>query len=201
MFKRSAPISDGKDTEAESASTANKKEAEDEEDSHSTFCNIIQIIYQTYTSVTINQGTQIKKIIVTFKILPQRKTKQRHSHLGVFYDVFIYFCHIKLPISHLISCTEIVFLCGNILNVTIIVFICVPWLIVVYSLHARYTHSEVELRKCCLGQSAKSKIPYHSIKPYGVQNFILKKKLKIKHFFFKVQNFIRFQNFQHISKF
>ena len=32
------------------------------------------------------------------------------------------------------------------------------------SLHARYTHSEVELRKCCLGQSAKSKIPYHLIK-------------------------------------
>jgi hypothetical protein len=30
-------------------------------------------------------------------------------------------------------------------------------------LHARYTHSEVELRKCCLGQSAKSKIPYHLI--------------------------------------
>ena len=27
----------------------------------------------------------------------------------------------------------------------------------------RYTHSEVELRKCCLGQSAKSKIPYHLI--------------------------------------
>jgi hypothetical protein len=40
----------------------------------STFCNIIQIIYQTYTSVTINSGTQIQKIIVTFKILPQRKT-------------------------------------------------------------------------------------------------------------------------------
>jgi len=34
----------------------------------------------------------------------------------------------------------------------------------VYSLHARYTHSEVELRKCCLGQSEKSKIPYHLIK-------------------------------------
>jgi hypothetical protein len=33
----------------------------------------------------------------------------------------------------------------------------------VYSLHTRYTHSEVELRKCCLGQSAKSKIPYHLI--------------------------------------
>ena len=33
----------------------------------------------------------------------------------------------------------------------------------VYSLHARYTHSEVELRKCCLGQSAKRKIPYHLI--------------------------------------
>jgi sec-independent protein translocase protein TatC len=32
MFKRSAPISDGKDIKAESASTANKKEAEDEED-------------------------------------------------------------------------------------------------------------------------------------------------------------------------
>ena len=25
----------------------------------------------------------------------------------------------------------------------------------VYSLHARFTHSEVELRKCCLGQSEK----------------------------------------------
>ena len=36
----------------------------------------------------------------------------------------------------------------------------------VYSLHARYTHSEVELRKCCLGQSAKSKIPYHLIKAW-----------------------------------
>ena len=35
-----------------------------------------------------------------------------------------------------------------------------------YSLHARYTHSEVELRKCCLGQSAKSKIPYHLINIY-----------------------------------
>ena len=33
----------------------------------------------------------------------------------------------------------------------------------VYSLHTRYTHSEVELRKCWLGQSAKSKIPYHLI--------------------------------------
>ncbi len=32
MFKRSVPISDGKDIKAESASTANKKEAEDEED-------------------------------------------------------------------------------------------------------------------------------------------------------------------------
>ena len=29
--------------------------------------------------------------------------------------------------------------------------------------HARCTHSEVELRKCCLGQSEKSKIPYHLI--------------------------------------
>ena len=28
---------------------------------------------------------------------------------------------------------------------------------------ARCTHSEIELRKCCLGQSAKSKIPYHLI--------------------------------------
>ena len=35
-----------------------------------------------------------------------------------------------------------------------------------YSLHARYTHSEVELRKCCLGQSEKSKIPYHLINIY-----------------------------------
>ena len=26
----------------------------------------------------------------------------------------------------------------------------------VYSLHTRCTHSEVELRKCCLGQSEKS---------------------------------------------
>ena len=33
----------------------------------------------------------------------------------------------------------------------------------VYSLHARCTHSEVELRKWCLGQSEKSKIPYHLI--------------------------------------
>jgi hypothetical protein len=30
--------------------------------------------------------------------------------------------------------------------------------------HARCTHSEVELRKCCLGHSEKSKIPYHLIK-------------------------------------
>jgi len=30
--------------------------------------------------------------------------------------------------------------------------------------HAMCTHSEVELRKCCLGQSEKSKIPYHLIK-------------------------------------
>ena len=29
--------------------------------------------------------------------------------------------------------------------------------------HARCTHSEVELRKCCLGQSEKCKIPYHLI--------------------------------------
>ena len=27
--------------------------------------------------------------------------------------------------------------------------------------HARYTHSEVELRKCCLGQSEKSEVPYY----------------------------------------
>ena len=33
----------------------------------------------------------------------------------------------------------------------------------VYSLHVRYTHSEVELRKCCLGQSPKSQILYHLI--------------------------------------
>ena len=32
-----------------------------------------------------------------------------------------------------------------------------------YSLHARCTHSEVELRKCCLGQSEKSEIPYYLI--------------------------------------
>jgi hypothetical protein len=31
----------------------------------------------------------------------------------------------------------------------------------VYSLNARHAYSEVELRKCCLGQSAKSKISYH----------------------------------------
>jgi len=30
--------------------------------------------------------------------------------------------------------------------------------------HARWTHSEVQPRKYCLGQSAKSKIPYHLIK-------------------------------------
>lgn len=30
--------------------------------------------------------------------------------------------------------------------------------------HGRCTHSEVELRKCCLGQSEKRKIPYHLIK-------------------------------------
>ena len=29
--------------------------------------------------------------------------------------------------------------------------------------HARWTHSEVQPRKYCLGQSAKSKIPYHLI--------------------------------------
>jgi hypothetical protein len=28
-------------------------------------------------------------------------------------------------------------------------------------MHARCTHSEVELRKCCLGQSEKSEIPYY----------------------------------------
>ena len=33
----------------------------------------------------------------------------------------------------------------------------------VYSLHERCSHSELELRKCCLGQSAKSKIPYHLV--------------------------------------
>jgi hypothetical protein len=32
-----------------------------------------------------------------------------------------------------------------------------------YSLHARCTHSEVELRKCCLGQSEKKEIPYYLI--------------------------------------
>ena len=30
--------------------------------------------------------------------------------------------------------------------------------------HTRCTHSEVELRKCSLGQSEISKIPYHLIK-------------------------------------
>ena len=34
----------------------------------------------------------------------------------------------------------------------------------VYSLHAKCTHSEVELRKCCLGQSEKSEIPYYLIR-------------------------------------
>ena len=34
--------------------------------------------------------------------------------------------------------------------------------------HARCTHSEVELRKCCLGQSANSKIPYHLINSFNV---------------------------------
>ena len=37
--------------------------------------------------------------------------------------------------------------------------------------HARCTHSKVELRKCCLGQSAKSKIPYHLIKLYIKERF------------------------------
>ena len=41
----------------------------------------------------------------------------------------------------------------------------------VYSLHTRCTHSEVELRKCCLGQSEKSKIPYHLI--IGVVDLIV----------------------------
>jgi hypothetical protein len=30
----------------------------------------------------------------------------------------------------------------------------------------RCTHSEVELRKCCLGQSEKSEIPYNLINMY-----------------------------------
>jgi hypothetical protein len=32
--------------------------------------------------------------------------------------------------------------------------------------HARWTHSEVQPRKYCLGQSAESKIPYHLIKRF-----------------------------------
>ena len=32
--------------------------------------------------------------------------------------------------------------------------------------HANWTHSEVQPRKYCLGQSAKSKIPYHLITSY-----------------------------------
>ena len=39
--------------------------------------------------------------------------------------------------------------------------------------HARCTHSEVELRKCCLGQSENSEIPYHLIvyiKPHPCLN-------------------------------
>ena len=32
--------------------------------------------------------------------------------------------------------------------------------------NARWTHSEVQPRKYCLGQSAKSKIPYHLIRVF-----------------------------------
>jgi hypothetical protein len=58
--------------------------------------------------------------------------------------------------------------------------------------HARSTHSEVELRKCCLGQSEKSKIPYHLV---TIFKEISKFKIS-KHFI----NFKKMQTFNKISK-
>jgi hypothetical protein len=34
-------------------------------------------------------------------------------------------------------------------------------------------YSEVELRKCCLGQSAKSKIPYHLINTHYIHSVVV----------------------------
>jgi hypothetical protein len=47
--------------------------------------------------------------------------------------------------------------------------------------HTRCTHSEVELRKCCLGQSEKSKIPYHLINIYISLIYMIDEK-KFKNF-------------------
>jgi hypothetical protein len=45
----------------------------------------------------------------------------------------------------------------------------------VYSLYARCTHSEVELRKCCLGQSEKSEIPSYLINSFEAPNLFPRK--------------------------
>ena len=61
----------------------------------------------------------------------------------------------------------------EILNLKMFTFFCILTLVGRWASpnipHAGCTHSEVELRKCCLGQSEKSKIPYHLIKCIAIR--------------------------------